>query len=436
MHNRQSIRRHRVHIALAIVGMITVAGCSSSGKTASGNAPSGNPSSTGASSTSAAPTTTPAPAGLPAFYGVPQPLPVRRAGTLLKAAKVDAPTIHGTAYRVMYESRTLQNQVVAVTGVVIVPTKPAPAGGYPVVTWGHGTNGMADICAPSLDVASAAPLANALLDRGWEVTASDYQGEGTPGIMPYISGVIAARNTIDIVRAARQLTGAHASADYVVWGHSEGGQTAMFALDIAHAYAPELHLDGVVAGAPPSQFGLIYSFLKTSPFRYYLLMAAGGLHAAYGTAAPLDQVLTPAGMALLPELDKVCTDVLSKNLGTVSVAGLTKGDPFTIPAWRKVLMANDPENFTAPSTAPLLMIQGGSDEQIPVVSTQILAKHECDLGQDLERWIYPGQSHAGVIAVSAGDMIHWIADRFAGVANPDQYVPTGQAGIQRTQCPA
>ena len=102
----------------------------------------------------------------------------------------------------------------------------------------------------------------------------------------------------------------------------------------------------------------------------------------------------------------------------------------------KVLMANDPENFTTASTAPLLIIQGGADEQIPVVSTQILAKHECGLGQDLERWIYPGQSHSGVIAVSAADMIHWIGDRFAGGADPDPYVPTGEVAIERTRCPA
>jgi hypothetical protein len=82
----------------------------------------------------------------------------------------------------------------------------------------------------------------------------------------------------------------------------------------------------------------------------------------------------------------------------------------------------------------LLIIQGGNDEQIPVASTQILANHLCNLGQILQRWIYPGQSHAGVIGPSAGDMIHWIGDRFAGGANPDPYVPTGQNDIQATTC--
>ncbi len=56
------------------------------------------------------------------------------------------------------------------------------------MSWGHGTNGMADVCAPSLTPDGAVPLINTLLDQGWEVTASDYQGEGTPGLLPYIAG--------------------------------------------------------------------------------------------------------------------------------------------------------------------------------------------------------------------------------------------------------
>jgi fermentation-respiration switch protein FrsA (DUF1100 family) len=358
-------------------------------------------------------------------------------GILIKSDKVPAPDIRGTVYRVMYTSRSVRNRAVVVTGVVMVPKEAPPSDGYPVVTWGHGTNGMADKCAPSLEPASSAPLANALLDKGWLVTATDYEGEGTPGLLPYIAGVSAARNTIDIVRAARHLDAAHASSNYVVWGHSEGGQTAMFALDIGEAYAPELHLRGVVAGAPPSHFGLIYTFLKTSPYRYYLLMAAGGLNAAYGDeAAPLDAVLTPAGMALVPELEKGCAGYLSEKLGDVSIASATKADPFTVPTWRKVLMENDPQNFDTASDAPLLMIQGGADEQIPPVSTKALAEHECKIGQVLQRWIYPGQSHSGVVAPSAVDMMHWIADRFANAVDPNAYAPTGQADIERMACPS
>jgi pimeloyl-ACP methyl ester carboxylesterase len=415
---RTSARRRAARTASLTLGMaVFVAACGSS-----------SPRSTPA---------IPAPRGLPSFFSVPQPLPKTGPGTLMKYERLAAPGLHGVVYRVMYLSESVTNKPVPVTGLVIVPDRAPPKGGYPVVTWGHGTDGLADQCAPSLDPTTDVPLANDLLDQGWEVTASDYQGQGTPGLLPYLVGVSAARNTIDIVRAAQHLSAAHASDNYVVWGHSEGGQTAMFALNIASRYAPELHLKGVVAGAPPSQFYAIYQFLQTSPYRYYLFMAAGGFNAAYGNkAAPLTQVLTPLGIGLLPDLDKGCSDYVSSVTSKYTLAQLTKGNPFDIPAWKTLLNENDPGAFTTASAAPLLIIQGGSDEQIPVVSTALLAKHLCGLGQDLERWIYPGQSHAGVIGPSAVDMVHWIADRFAGGPDPDPYKPIGLPGVMTTTCPA
>jgi dipeptidyl aminopeptidase/acylaminoacyl peptidase len=207
---------------------------------------------------------------IPAFYTVPAHIP-STAGAIIKYQRISAPGVDAAAtYRIMYVSKTVANKPVAVTGLIFVPFAKAPAGGYPVVSWGHGTDGMADVCAPSLQPSSAVPEINLLLQQGWVVTASDYQGLGTPGLLPYLVGEVAARNAVDIVRAAHNLKRIHASTNYVVWGHSEGGQTAMFSLHIGAAYAPDLHLKGVVAGAPPSQFAVIYDFLKTSPYRFYL----------------------------------------------------------------------------------------------------------------------------------------------------------------------
>ena len=263
--------RTTLRFTSALLVLLAAAGCSSS------DSDDASPSNPGA------PTTTtsivPAPEGLPEFYTVSMPLPAEP-GMLIKSEKVGAAETHGTVYRVMYTSTTVRDEIVAVTGLIAVPNTPKPADGFPVVTWAHGTNGMADECAPSLEPEGVAALANNLLDKGWLVTATDYEGEGTPGLHPYIAGENAARNTIDIVRAAHQLPDTPAGDDYVVWGHSQGGHTAMFALKVAPTYATELHAKGVVAGAPPSQFALIYNYLKESPYRYYLLMAAGGLNAA------------------------------------------------------------------------------------------------------------------------------------------------------------
>jgi hypothetical protein len=181
---------------------------------------------------------------------------------------------------------------------------------------------------------------------------------------------------------------------------------------------------------------VVYTFLKASPYRYYLLMAAAGFHAGYGSAAaPLTEVLTPEGIKLLSLVDQGCATFLASKTAAYTTTALVKANPFAVPAWRKLLTENDPGAFATPSPAPLLIPQGGTDEQIPVVSTQILAQHLCSIGQDVERWIYPGQSHAGVIRYYMPDMVHWLAHRFAGKPDPDPYQPTGLPGVQTTTCP-
>jgi fermentation-respiration switch protein FrsA (DUF1100 family) len=374
----------------------------------------------------------PAPPGLPAFYSVPQPLPAGGAGTLIKSEVVsDANLVGATLYRVMYESHGPKHTIVPVTGMVAVPNGTPPAGGWPVVTWGHGTNGMADICAPSLARSSQIPGANQLVAAGYAVTASDYQGEGTPGLMPYVVGASAAEDTIRIVQAAHSLPSVSLSPSYVVWGHSEGGQTAMFSI-YGHKYAPKLNLRGVVAGAPPSQFPFLYSFLVTSPFDYYLLMVAGSYNSYYGNKkAPLASIMTAQAEALIPQLDSGCSSyvkgVVDAAVATTphhTLADLIPQNPFTVKKWAKLLSANDPESFKKKTSTPLLIIQGGNDEQIPVISTQILQSHLCKIRQPTERWVYSGQSHAGVILPSFFDMLHWIGDRFTSTSKVDPYVPT------------
>jgi fermentation-respiration switch protein FrsA (DUF1100 family) len=374
---------------------------------------------------------------LPPFYDVPSPLPSGQPGDVIKTEDQSVAGLHGTIRRVMYHSRSIMGADIAVTGLIAVPSTAPPAGGFPVVTWAHGTTGIADMCAPSLGGADLVDFANRFLDAGYVITGTDYEALGTPGRHPYIVGDSEARSTIDIVRAARILPDVHASDRYLVWGHSQGGHAAMFSLHIAEAWAPELQLVGVVAGAPPSQLYLVYQALKDSPFRAYILMAAAGFNAAYGDAlAPLDKVLTPTGLQALQTVDDGCADYVAQQTAGIPTEDMLAADPATVPEWNALLNENDPGQFTAPGSVPLLMIQGGNDEQIPVVSTQILFDQQCAIGQTEQRWIYPGQSHAGVIGPSFNDMLTWIGHRFAGDPAPDPYQPSGQPDVQAQSCPA
>lgn len=155
-----------------------------------------------------------------------------------------------------------------------------------MLAWAHGTFGLQQACQPSIDpdtglwgempagigapawgiaftARGARPEQGALqtaLDRGWVVSATDYQPNDT-----YIMGRVAAANVIDAARATSQLMaqefGAAAAPDRydtLTWGHSQGGHAALWAGQLMDTYqqgAPSpssarLDLVGVAAEAP------------------------------------------------------------------------------------------------------------------------------------------------------------------------------------------
>ncbi len=337
-------------------------------------------------------------------------------GEPIAVQEVAAPEVDGTVLRVLHHSRSLAGEDIAVSGIIVVPSGRAPDGGRPVLSWAHGTTGIADQCAPSLE--PGAGLAAPFLERDMVFVATDYEGLGTPGRHPYLAGESEGRGVLDIVRAARALGDrVGASDEVVIWGHSQGGHAALFANQIAEEWAPELQVAGTVAGAPPSQLPLIAAALQDSPFRFYLGMVAAGWAAAYPDADP-DLVLTPLGLERLDLVDAGCAGELAAAWNDVPYGDLVDADPASVEPWATLLVENDPGY--EPGASPVLIIHGEDDEQIPVVSSALLLERMCQVGQVVERRTYAGQSHAGVIGPSLPDMLTWIEARLAGVAAPDQ----------------
>ena len=160
----------------------------------------------------------------------------------------------GSAYRVLYRSTGLHNEPIAVSGVVVVPPGAVPSGGRPIVAWAHPTSGIVSRCAPSLAIFVFQQIQGLreMVDRGYAVVATDYPGLGTPGPHPYLVGESEARAVLDLVRVARTMPEVGGSNSFAAWGHSQGGQAALFTGLIAESYAPELNLVGVAAAAPAS----------------------------------------------------------------------------------------------------------------------------------------------------------------------------------------
>ena len=360
-----------------------------------------------------------APVEVPAtgdLYALATPLAPGEPGDVIAVQAVSGVDVDATVLRVLYHSESLAGDDIAVSGLIVVPNTPAPEGGRTLLSWAHGTTGIADQCAPSKDPAGAAVgLATPFLERGMAVVATDYEGLGTPERHPYIVGESEGRGVLDIARAAQQLGDrVGASKRVVIWGHSQGGHAALFANQIATSWAPDLDIVGTVAGAPPSQLSLIAAALKNSPYRFYLGMVAAGWAAAYPDALPED-VLTPLGVEKLAAVDTGCGGDLATAWSDVPYESLVKADPATVEPWKTLLVTNDPGFVVGES--PILIIHGEQDEQIPTVSSKLLLDRMCGIGQVVERRTYPG-SHSGVIGPSLPDMLSWIDARLAGTPAP------------------
>ena len=156
------------------------------------------------------------------------------------------------AARVVYRSTSGDTgQATQVSGSVFTPKGTAPAGGWPVVAFGHGTTGIDEPCAPSLSdsLLGFSTVVVGYVNLGYAVALPDYQGLGAPGVHPYTDARTAGLNMIDSVRALRHAFG-DASTRWAAVGGSQGGGAAWAADERAASYGPELDLVGAVAYVP------------------------------------------------------------------------------------------------------------------------------------------------------------------------------------------
>src|SRR5580658_8101872 len=151
-------------------------------------------------------------------------------GTLIRSEPMLFAPAGALAYRVLYRSTGLHGEPIAVSGVIVIPPGPPPPVGRPIVAWAHPTTGVVPHCAPSLAIFVFQQMMGLrpMVERGIVVVATDYPGLGTPGPHPYLVGVSEGRAVLDSVRAARAVPGVGDGTRFAVWGHSQGGQAALF----------------------------------------------------------------------------------------------------------------------------------------------------------------------------------------------------------------
>jgi hypothetical protein len=206
--------------------------------------------------------------------------------------------------RMFYSTATAKDRDTTATAAVHFPPGPAPAGGWPVVAWAHGTVGVGDSCAYSTAGPAGAErdwaYLGTWLKEGYAVVTADYAGLGTPDDHPYLNGKVAAHNVVDAVKAATEHYSSM-SNKWVVIGQSQGGvaavETARYAtefggpgLDFRGAVGTGVgaYLEDIVAALGPdfpTKFGA-----GTITYALYVLQ---GLDATY-PELNIESFLTPA----------------------------------------------------------------------------------------------------------------------------------------------
>jgi pimeloyl-ACP methyl ester carboxylesterase len=324
---------------------------------------------------------------------------------------------------VLYRSTAVDGSARVVSTVIGIPEGAAPAGGWPLLAWAHGTTGLADRCAPSRGPDFDAGLRE-VLDQAprqrFAVVATDYEGLGTAGPHPYVVNIGEAQNVLDSIRAAERLPGGGLSpaTKTVVWGHSQGGGAAVLTAELAPRYAPDVRLLGAAVGAPATELAGLDLPLRTSPFFGYALMVASGYSAAY-PSLPYSTELTPRGVAELGTVQTECAGQSISRLRGAKASDYLARPVAEVPALRSVLDDNSAGHRATP--VPMFVYQGGADEQIPVATSARMVARMCATGgYTVTRKVYPGVGHAAAVLAAAPEVLSYFGARLANKPAPNQ----------------
>ena len=322
-----------------------------------------------------------------------------RPGEVLATEPMTAPA-DAVAWRVRYRTLDAAGRPVVASMAVAAPAGPVDDA-RPVVAWVHGAGGVAPGCGPSRS-GFQAWYGDQLLGDGCVVVAPDLTGLGVEGMLhPYLHGRTAGRSVLDALRAAFEVA-ATGPGPVALAGHSAGGHAVLWANELA-ATAEGAGLD-VRLAVPMSPIG------DLSVAMAHYSTAAGQaafpvqLAATWEDLEPVvtGDALTPAAIA---RLDDLATKRLAALLRTypgdaarwVRPGGLTTG------AWAAALERQSAGRH--PGAAPVLLVQGDTDDAVLPHWTRDLAGSIRATGTDVTLREYPDTDHMAIADAAGADVL-------------------------------
>jgi pimeloyl-ACP methyl ester carboxylesterase len=333
---------------------------------------------------------------------------------------------NATYARIVYRSTSgIDGAPTEVSGVVAVPPGQPPKGGWPIISFGHGTTGVQNKCAPSRfpTLPGNGFMMQAMVLNGFAVTMTDYQGLGVPGYYhPFLDSRTFGYNMIDAVRAIRRV-GADLSDQWVAFGHSLGGMAAWAAADQNGTYGQGLDLMGTLAMAPAADMAgmadAAWDGTLTADQRVAMVFALETLSWSHPdldlnryrrgyTAENWDKLLD----CLPPDLDDIMA-TRSKMLNS----DLKPETPADRDRLRDLL-----QGMAVPQhklTTPLMVVYGTQDTLVDLPWFEQAVSKACAQGDHIQLEKSIGQGHSDLDSPFG---LPWLRDRLTGQTIPNSCV--------------
>ena len=353
------------------------------------------------------------------------------------------------AQRIMYTSIGARGEQVAVSGTYLQPRAPwTGPGTRPLAVVAPGTQGQGDHCSPSKTFQNIANVRTeppgvgfgyeifqtfALLERGYAVAVTDYEGLGTPGIHPYVHRESQARAVLDIARAAPQVPGTDVgeSPRTVFTGYSQGGGAVAAAAELHPQYATDVNLVGTAAGSPPADLAATLEQIDGTAIAGLIGYALNSLSHAHPEMEELiDPYFNDDGRALLAATADQCVgetavQFFQKRTNEFTVSGESAGD--IVRAEPRIQEFIELQRIgTLKPTTPVRILSPINDDAVPGHQSQQLGRDWCALGADVEMVIDPMPEiapgfvigHAAPMLTGLGGTVQYLEDRINGVPAP------------------
>jgi pimeloyl-ACP methyl ester carboxylesterase len=350
------------------------------------------------------------------FYDPPATVPAQP-GRLIRAElltdrKIPAGTRVG---RILYTTTLNDTTAAVASATVLVPIAPSDHA-RPVISWAHGSLGIAPRCAPSLrqNPIDDVPGLDQIVQRGWVLVAPDYPGLGTVAPNPYLIGQGEARASLDAVRAAHQIRDLSLDPRTVVWGHSQGGHAALWQGIIAPKYAPDANVIGVIADSPPTDMGALLTIHRGDPVEASVGSFVATVYSQFYPDVVFDQIVRRNAQAAARQMSGLCFDDDGMRAAQPLLMQLVGAPLLANPdsdGLGNRLRENDPNG---PIAVPLLVVQGMADQMVSPEITGRFVQQQCLAGLSIEYITFSGLDHGNMDAPRSPvgpEVVQWTQDR-------------------------